>query len=46
MNVTYSIDKPQRLIITTAEGCVGFEDVKDHEDRLLADPDFNPTLVK
>ena len=29
------------LIITTAEGNVKFEDIKAHQDRLLADPDFD-----
>src|SRR5215467_10804831 len=39
--VRYSIDKPRRLIVTTAEGCVIFDDVRSHQDRLLADPDFD-----
>src|SRR5215831_5832518 len=40
-NVQYTIDKEQGLIITTAEGNVKFEDIKSHQDRLLADPDFD-----
>jgi hypothetical protein len=44
MPVRSSIDKPQRLILTVAEGCVKFDEVKDHQDRLLADPDFDPAF--
>jgi hypothetical protein len=39
--VQYTIDKEQGLIITTAEGNVRFDDIKAHQDRLLADPDFD-----
>jgi hypothetical protein len=39
--VSYSINKERRLILTIAEGCVRFDDIKDHQDRLLADPDFD-----
>jgi hypothetical protein len=42
--VRYVIDKPKRLISTIAEGCVMFLDVRDHQDRLLADPDFDPSF--
>src|SRR6516165_8985045 len=42
--VHYVIDKQRRLISTRAEGCVAFGDVRDHQDRLLADPDFDPTF--
>jgi hypothetical protein len=41
MKVTYSIDKRRRLITTTAEGCVMFDDISDHQNRLLADPNFD-----
>jgi hypothetical protein len=44
MLVRYSIDKQRRLILTVAEGCVKFDDVRDHQDRLLADPDFDATF--
>jgi hypothetical protein len=44
LKVKYSIDKHRRLIVTTAEGCVMFDDCKDHQDRLLADPDFDVTF--
>lgn len=42
--VDYSIDKERRLIRTTAEGCVTFEDVRGHQNRLLADPDFDASF--
>jgi hypothetical protein len=41
MKIRYSIDKQRRLILTTAEGSVMFDDVKAHQDRLLADPEFD-----
>jgi hypothetical protein len=41
MKVKHSIDKQRRLVLTTAEGCVTFDDVTEHQDRLLADPDFD-----
>ena len=43
-NVRYTIDKERRLILTTAEGTVKFDDIKDHQDRLLVDPDFDESL--
>ena len=39
--LNYLIDRQRRVIRTTAEDCVTFADVKDHQDRLLADPDFD-----
>ena len=41
MALRYSIDKQRRLILTNAEGCVTFDDVRSHQDRLLADPEFD-----
>jgi hypothetical protein len=32
------------LILSTAEGRVTFDDVRDHQERLLADPDFDPSF--
>jgi len=43
-NVRYSIDKQRRLILTTAEGSVMFDDIRGHQDRLLADPDFDASF--
>jgi hypothetical protein len=44
VNVRYSIDKQRRLIHTTAEGRVTFDDIKGHQNRLLTDPDFDATF--
>jgi hypothetical protein len=44
MNVRYSIDKQRRLILTTLEGSVTFEEARDHQDRLLADPNFDASF--
>jgi hypothetical protein len=41
MAVRYSIDKYRRLVLTKAEGCVTFDDVRGHQDRLMADPEFD-----
>ncbi len=41
MKVRSSIDKQRRLITTTVEGSVIFDDLKGHQDRLFADPDFD-----
>jgi len=32
------------LIFTTAEGSVMFDDIRGHQDRLLADPDFDASF--
>jgi hypothetical protein len=32
------------LILTIAEGRVIFDDIRDHQDRLLANPDFDPSF--
>ena len=44
MKLTYSIDKQRGLILVTAQGCVAFDDVRDHQDRLLTDPDFDASF--
>jgi hypothetical protein len=44
LKVRYSIDKHRRLIVTTAEGCVTFDDARAHQDRLLVDPDFDASF--
>jgi hypothetical protein len=44
MPVRSSIDKQRRLILTEAVGCVKFDDVKAHQDRLVADPDFDASF--
>jgi hypothetical protein len=40
----YKIDKERRLVMTTAFGVVTKEDLLDHQDKLMADPDFDPTF--
>jgi hypothetical protein len=44
LKVRYSIDKQRRLVVTTAEGSVMFHDIRGHQDRLLADPDFDASF--
>jgi hypothetical protein len=46
MAVGYRIDKHRRLVITTTDGPgpVTFDDVRDHQDRLLADPEFDASF--
>jgi hypothetical protein len=44
MAIQYSIDKQRRLVLTNAEGCVTFDDVRRHQDRLLADPEFDASF--
>jgi hypothetical protein len=44
MTVRHSIDKQGRLVLSTAEERVTFDDVRGHQDRLLADPDFDATF--
>jgi hypothetical protein len=44
LKVRYSIDRHRRLVVTTAEGCVTFDDIRGHQDRLLADPDFDASF--
>jgi hypothetical protein len=44
LKVRYSIDKHRRLIVTTAEGWLMFDDIKGHQDRLLVDPDFDASF--
>ena len=44
VNVRYSIDKQRRLILTTADDRVTFDDIIGHQTRLLADPDFDASF--
>ena len=37
----HRIERNQKLIVSTAEGFVTFAEIKDRQDRLLSDPDFN-----
>ena len=44
MPIRYEIDTSRRLIVSTGEGCVTFPEMKDHQERLLADPAFDPSF--
>ena len=44
MKVRYVISKQRGLILTTAAGCVTFDDIRANQDRLLADPDFEASF--
>ncbi|HUB80500.1 MAG TPA: hypothetical protein VMB03_16965 [Bryobacteraceae bacterium] len=44
MPVSYKIDKKRRLIVTWGKGRVTFAEARDHQDRLLNDPDFDETF--
>src|SRR5215475_4033592 len=44
MPASYVIDKQRRLVISTATGVVTAEECKQHQDRLVNDPDFDPTF--
>ena len=43
MPVGYKIDKERKLVMSTAYGAVTREDMLFHQQRLLADPDFDRT---
>lgn len=42
MPCSYVIDRNKRLVITTARDRITFAEVMEHQDRLRADPAFNP----
>lgn len=44
MSASYEIDKQRRLVISTALGTVTFADLLAHQDKLLKDPDFDPSF--
>jgi hypothetical protein len=44
MKIRSFTDKERRLIRTTAEGCITFDDAKRHQERLDADPDFDTSF--
>jgi hypothetical protein len=43
MPAFYKIDKDRRLVISSATGAFNKEDALGHQNRLRADPDFDPT---
>lgn len=42
MPVFYKIDKPHKLVMTTASGVFDLAAALAHQDQLLKDPDFDP----
>jgi len=44
MPAFYSIDKERRIVFSSGTGALTREDILDHQDRLLSDPDFDPTF--
>lgn len=40
----YKIDKPRRLVMSTAAGVLSKADVLGHQEQLLKDPDFEPSF--
>ena len=44
MPYAYIIDKPRRLVISTALGTVTFSEITSQQDRLLSDPNFDATF--
>jgi hypothetical protein len=42
MSVTYKIFTSARLVVTTGLGVVTLAESRAHQDKLLADPDFDP----
>jgi len=44
MPACYKIDKERRLVMSTAYGVVTPKDILDHQEKLLADPDFGNTF--
>jgi len=44
MPATYEIDKPRRLVVTTGSGFLTLADALTHQQKLLKDPDFDPSF--
>jgi len=44
MPAFYKIDKERRLVLSSATGSFNKEDALGHQNRLRADPDFDPTF--
>lgn len=44
MPASYKIDKDKRLVLMNAWGVLTFADAVAHKDKLLADPDFDPSF--
>ncbi|MFZ0821075.1 MAG: hypothetical protein WAM91_13470 [Candidatus Acidiferrales bacterium] len=44
MPCCYKIDRERRLVMSTGYGVVRREDLMEHQNQLLADPDFDPAF--
>lgn len=44
MPAFYKIDRERRLVLSTGSGIVTKDDLMGHQDRLLEDPDFDPSF--
>ena len=44
MPFTYNIEKAQRLVVSTTLDRVTYAEIRDHQDRLLRDCDFDPNF--
>jgi hypothetical protein len=44
VSVRYVIDKKHGLVLTIGEGSVTFSEIRNHQDRLLRDPDFDASF--
>lgn len=43
MPAFYKIDKERRLVLSSGIGVFNLEDARSHQERLIADPDFDPS---
>ena len=41
--LSYRIDRQRRLVLVTASGSIAVAEIMGYQDRLRADPDFEPT---
>ena len=46
MPAFYKIDRERRLVLSTGSGTVTRDDLMGHQDRLLEDPDFDPSFCQ
>ena len=44
MPAFYKIDRERRLVLSTGSGVFTIEDILGHQERLLKDPDFDPSF--
>jgi hypothetical protein len=44
MPLFFHVDKARKLVITTASGVVNRQDVDSHFEKMLDDPDFDPSF--